>query len=434
MVLLYSQITSPRLQYICSFIFKELMQVDFSITIDKDEFEKYDGVKINYSGIQIPNCKFQIANSKLLFEKNVSEQNINCFEVNRYKAFFKTENSDFPFDVFAASFYLLSRYEEYLPHTKDEYGRYAHTNSLAFKEGFLKLPLINIWVKDFAEKLKSKYPILNIQYPIFNFIPTYDIDIAYSYKHKGFAKNVGGLLKSLFTFDFSHFTERLSVITGKKKDPYDTFGWLDSLHEKYKLKPIYFFLVAEKNIYVDKNILPTTNAMKQLIKQHAAKYPVGIHPSWKSGDDVNLLKKEINYLENISGKKITLCRRHYLRFNLPEDYRKLIDINMLTDYSMAYGTINGFRASVASSFYWYDLQNEEQTALRVFPFCYMEANSFYEQKNSAAEALDEMMYYANICKEVGGTYFTLWHNHMVADDKLYKGWGDVYERFLDKMK
>ena len=84
----------------------------------------------------------------LLFENKITEQSIECFEVNGNKAFFKTEG-DFPFDIFAASFYLFSRYEEYLPHQKDMYGRYAHENSLAFKESFLDQPLINIWLQTF---------------------------------------------------------------------------------------------------------------------------------------------------------------------------------------------------------------------------------------------------------------------------------------------
>ncbi|MEI9957939.1 MAG: hypothetical protein WDM90_16925 [Ferruginibacter sp.] len=185
MVLIYSHTTSPRLQYTCNFIFKELLNLDFSITIDSEEFKNYDGVKINYSNQQIDGGGFKIENCNLLFETAIKEQAIECFVNNNYKAFFKTANSDFAFDIFAATFYLLSRYEEYLPHTKDMYGRYAHENSIAFKEGFLQLPLVNIWVKDFASEIKKKCSIFNAQCSMFKFQSTYDIDMAYKYKHKG---------------------------------------------------------------------------------------------------------------------------------------------------------------------------------------------------------------------------------------------------------
>ena len=40
------------------------------------------------------------------------------------------------------------------------YGRYAHENSLAYKEGFLNQPLINNWLQLFKKKLKKKFPSL----------------------------------------------------------------------------------------------------------------------------------------------------------------------------------------------------------------------------------------------------------------------------------
>ena len=161
MILIYAHTTSPRLQYTCEFIFKELLDVDFAITIDSEEFINYEGAKINYSNSEIQGPEFKIQNHTLLFENNIKPQTVECFLVNDYKAFFKTENSDWPFDIFAAAFFLISRYEEYLPHAKDMYGRYGHENSLAFKEGFLQLPLVNTWVKGFAAALKNKFPALS---------------------------------------------------------------------------------------------------------------------------------------------------------------------------------------------------------------------------------------------------------------------------------
>ena len=72
---------------------------------------------------------------------------------------------------FAASFYLISRYEEYLPHEKDMYGRYAHENSLAYKERFLQLPLINIWHR-IGKIVKQKFATFNSDHASFNFLPT----------------------------------------------------------------------------------------------------------------------------------------------------------------------------------------------------------------------------------------------------------------------
>jgi hypothetical protein len=409
------------------------MGVEFSITNDSSTFSNYEGAKINYSLLQSPDFSFHIPNEKLLFETNIHSQNIDCFEVNGYKAFFKTAHSDFPFDIFAATFYLLTRYEEYLPHAKDMYGRYAHENSLAFKEHFLELPLINIWVEELRKTLTAKYSTFNGNYSTFKFVPTYDIDIAYAYQHKGILKNAGGIVKSLFFFDTNGIRERVNVLLRNKKDPFDTYDNLDALHEQYQLQPIYFFLVAKKNAGYDKNILPRKEAVRTLIDKQVKKYTIGIHPSWQSGDDVDLLKSEKLYLEEACGQRIINTRQHYIRFNLPQGYRKLIDAGLENDYSMGYGSINGFRASVASSFFWYDLEKEEQTNLRIHPFCFMEANSYYEQKISATEAFDELMHYYIICKKINGTLITIWHNHMVGSNSLFKGWGEMYGNFLERV-
>lgn len=429
MCLIFSQIITLRLRYITDFIGKEICGKAFELTTDVETFKNYSGPKINYSNSRISNEELIINNCELLFENTIKEQTISCFELNSFKAFFKTEG-DYPFDIFAASFYLLSRYEEYLPHKKDFYGRYAHKNSFAFKEDFLRLPLVNIWINDFKKVVAEKFPKFTTHHPSFTFIPTYDIDEAYAYKHKGFLRTIGGFTKAKLNFRISEVLERTKVFFGMGKDPYDSFRWMDDLHKQQGLDSVYFFHVAKKRGKYDKNIPPSNQAMQQLIRQHADKYPVGIHPSWKSGDEEGLLEEEIKTLASLTGKKITSSRQHYIRFTLPQTFRKLIDAGITNDYSMGYGSINGFRASVASTFYWYDLEQEKQTGLQLHPFCFMEANSFYEQKYSSQQALDEMNHYYEVIKSVNGTFISIWHNSFLGTDKRFAGWRDIYESFI----
>jgi hypothetical protein len=422
------------LQYICSFIFKEQLGLDFKLTIDSEAFKNHSGAKINYSDSKIIDDEFYIQNHPLLFENDIKTKDVNCFIVNGNKAFFKTADCNFPFDIFAAAFYLLSRYEEYLPHEKDMYDRFAHENSLAFKEGFLNLPLINIWLQDFAESLSKKFPdgslrtIVNFERSTFNFIPTYDIDIAYSYKHKGLLRNTGGFLKS-------PSAERIKVLGGSVKDPFDCYDWLNKLHKQYHLDPIYFFLLAEKNGEYDKNIPPHKDAMWQLVKKHTALYEIGIHPSWQSNTKISLLKNEMEWLAEMSGiKHITISRQHYIKLYMPYTYRTLIEAGIQNEFSMGYGSINGFRASVASPFFWYDLEKDVATSLRIHPFCFMDANSFYEQKQNAEQSFKELTHYYTVCKNVNGTLITIWHNNFLGSSAAFKGWKEMYERFIAQVQ
>lgn len=432
MVLIYAHKTSARLQYTAAFIFKEVLRIPYSITEYQQGYEQSTSIKINYTGERILEDELIIPNYGLLHQAGIRKQAIEVFEMNGFPAFFKSTSDEdgFPFDIFSGIFYLISRYEEYLPYKADKYGRYSYGNSLAFQENFLHLPLVNIWLNYFAEYLKIRFPVFESNLPQFRFIPTYDVDRAYSWLQNGFLKNAAGTFQLLFTFRLRHFRSRMKVLTGRQKDPFDNFDWLNRLHGQYGLHPVYFFLVPNKNNSYDQSVSPANEKMQALIINTAKKYPVGLHPSWQSGDDYTLLGEEKKTLEKISGEPIEKSRQHYLRFSLPEGYRKLADAGITEDYSMGYGSINGFRASVAASFYWYDIEKEMQTKLKIFPFCYMDSAAL-NLELSADEAYDELMEFYTICQDVQGTFITISHNHLLGNDN--PAWRSLYEKFLAKM-
>lgn len=180
MLLVYCQALTPRLQYIVNFFSAALFDTQIQITTDKEEYRQASIPKLNYSEEEICEGELMIRPVSLLFETGIRFREICCFEINYHKAFFQT-GGDLHFDLFAASFYLLSRYEEYLPHEKDEYGRYAHTQSLAYREGFLHKPLVDIWVQEFKKTLQRRFPGMVFKNRGFVNMLTYDIDMAYSY-------------------------------------------------------------------------------------------------------------------------------------------------------------------------------------------------------------------------------------------------------------
>jgi len=429
-LLLYTEQNSPRLQYTTNFI-QSIIGESIAITTDKELFTKTEGVKICYSKEAIRNKSYHIQPQGLLFQKSIEPIDIEVTTCREQICFFASQNDSHGFDVLSAIFYLITRYEEYLPHEKDSYGRYAHTNSLAYQHQFLHLPLVNIWLNDFAKQLQSQFSPFTFHFSPFTFTPTYDIDIAYAHQHQSVIKNVGGFFKDLMRGDLEKVTERANVYSGTTKDPFDTYEWLDKLHSKHDLQPIYFFLLAAKRSIYDKNIPPTAKGMQQLIQQHHSKYTIGIHPSWQSGDNHNCLLQENQMLEQITQVTCTKSRQHYIRLSLPETYRRLINIGITDDYSMGYGSINGFRASVASPFFWFDLESNEPTNLCIHPFCWMDANSYFEQQLSADEALLELRDYYNVVKQVSGNCSIILHNSFLTEQPQWLPWRKMYEHFLE---
>jgi len=445
-IILYSPVITPRLQYVCGFIGQQLTGSAILVTDKKEEWLAAEGTRINYSDEPLQANEYRVQPHGLLSQTGIQPQVVDCFTAADTIAFFATAG-DHPFDLFAATFYLLSRYEEYLPHQKDSYGRYAYENSLAWKEGFLAKPIINYWLKGFKNALadyqiqntkiqltNTKRQTPNSQFPTprFTLVPTYDIDIAWSYRQKGFWRNWGGWFRDVLKGNWWAVRTRIRVLRGKEQDPFDSYGWMNQLHEKHQLKPYYFFPLAFKTATYDKNIHPGNKALQSLIRDQHIRYPVGIHPSWQSGDDRLKLKKEIEALAAITGHPVTASRQHYIRFTLPQTFRILLEEGIRFDFSMGYGSINGFRASVASPFYWYDLEKEQQTELLLFPFCYMDANSFYEQQDDPAKALAEMKRLLSEVKKVNGTFIMIWHNTFLGTDPLYKGWREMYRQFIEE--
>ena len=425
MILIYSHKLTNRLRYIFKTLFTDLLKTEINFTNNIAQFEKSDYIKINYSPSKL-NCGIFFQSTTVLFETGIKEQEINLFEYEKNKCFYNVgKDSEFPFDPFAASFYLISRYEEYLPHIKDNHERFLASESLAFQNNFLEIPLVNIWLNQIAKRIES---LSNLNFPVrkFEFISTLDIDNAYAYKHKGFIRTLGGLAKSLQSGNFS---KRLKVLFGKDQDPYDTFDYQLEIHKKYKVSPIYFFLLGDYGLN-DKNIPAKNKIFQSLIKSIADYSEVGIHPSYTSNKNTETLITEIKRLQTITHRNTTKSRQHFLKLNLPNTYRNLIDNDIQKDYTMGYAEHPGFRSSICSPYYFYDLDIEVETKLQILPFTTMEATYQYYKKSTPEEASQHISELMKTVKSVNGTFISVWHNESLCEEGIWKGWKNIYEKML----
>lgn len=433
MLLVFAESDSPRLRYILQVLLGELSDIRYTLTSDQSVYAAWDGPRLNYSRIRISREEVFVPPAGLLFATGTAPVDVRVEPGQDYPYFFATVDGDLPFDLFSASFYLLSRYEEYHQSAVDAWGRFDHRKSLAAREGFLRRPLVNEWMKAFRFILRGKFPAMVCREPVFRFVPTYDIDIAYAYLHRKGLRRIGGWVKDILRGNAARLAQRVRVSLGREADPYDVYEWLDALHMRYGLRPVYFFLAAAKHEGPDRNIDPRLKAFRDLVRYHAAGYATGLHPSWKSGDHQELLAAELQTMEAITGISVTRSRHHYIRVRIPETYRLLEEVGIRDDYSMGYATANGFRASVASAYTWYDLERERMTGLRVHPFCFMDANAIFEEKLSPSRAFEQLKGLHDRVKSCGGILYTVFHNNFLGSYPDYKGWREVYEVFLEEV-
>ena len=306
-IIVYTTNLTNRVKYAFSLVIKNVLGHKPVFVTSVEELHSSQFPKINYSENIFENA-LNIVPHSLLFENGIQKQNIQVEKINNIFFFFRTSgNNAFPHDIFAAAFYLATRYEEYLPHLKDKMGRFCITNSLAFKENFLDEPVINQWAEKLLFFLNENQQIKIHDNRIFSFLPTIDIDNPWAYLHKGRFRSIAGAVRDLLRGKTKLVALRKKVLAGKEKDPYDTFSVLKEIHEKFSLKPVYFFLVGKYNKY-GKNPSAKKKPYRKLIKSIAENNITGIHPSFPSNIYFKELGNEITVLKKTTKKKITKSR------------------------------------------------------------------------------------------------------------------------------
>lgn len=428
-MLVYTREITPRLEYIFEFIIKENFRLDLQITSEIEQFETSAQPKINYSD-RFFNNSFRIKPANLLFEKEISEQDLYFPVWKDTKVMYLTDPlSDIPFDPFAASFFMLSRYEEYLNAERDLHGRFDVYGSIGYKNDFLHFPVVDIWIIELKKCLIRRFPHLQINQKPYECMHTIDVDEPFAFKCKGLVRTIGGMLQSNTRKIKGENLLRLKVLIGENKDPYDTFNLLQKWHKDVKSKPVFFFQVGKAGKY-DKNPPGTARTYVKLIKEIAGAYAFGIHPSYRSNSEPDELEKEIMVLQKAACQPIIRSRQHYLKLQIPHTYRNHIRLGIKEDYTMGYAAETGFRAGTSHSFFFYDLLSEEKTDLRIYPFSVMDGTLKEYLRMDQQEAIERIKQIVDLTRLVNGTFTSLWHNSSLSDWGPWKGWRNVYREML----
>ena len=428
---------SPRLLYILNEILLKRLQITYTVTDNYDYFMRSHMPKINYSSSYIPDC-VNIPAHTLLYQENIPKIEIEVTPNEKFEFTFFNIPFDFskfveapkqqiPFDIFSASFYLLSRYEEYIAPKFDTHQRFKAKESLAYKHHFLQLPLVDIWAMELGNIIQKQYPEINYTLSEYHEIHSFDIDFAYKYKglskFRFYKKALGNVLRF-------NFTELIKMFDQSLTDEYDTYDFIFQELEKQKASSIFFFLVAEKTGQHDKNLLPTSPDYQQLIKHINSKFPIGVHPSYHASAINSTLQNETNVLSKISNQPIENSRFHFLKFKLPNSYNYLIETNILYDYTMAYANKIGFRASSCKGFNFYNLAENKATLLNVFSPCVMDVTLKNFEAYTPNEAIITIEKMKQAVKNVNGTFISIWHNSNLSNSAEWKDWKAVWLKMI----
>lgn len=431
-VLLFSSASGSRMVYTLELVFRRILGCSYVLTQDFVFFREAEGIKIYYGNDLFPSDALVVPASGLLEETGIRAIDPTVFQHLGLPCFFGVshDRADLPFDLFSLCFYLVSRYEEYLPFVPDVHGRFPSTASLAARENFLELPLADLWVLRLAGLLKEKFPDFRYDPEPFSFLPTIDIDMVWAYLAKPLWKQFAGLASDLYRRNLRRMATRLSVWTGKQTDPFDTCHRMLSLHRAYGLEEICFLLFSRSGSRKDPNTHPSHPKFSAFIQNIADRTCTGIHPSYRSMEKPDLIATEKQALETVCGNSITKSRQHFIRFRCPATLRELIRAGIREDYSMGYPDATGFRAGICRPFHWFDLERNEATELVLYPFQIMDVTLKQYLGLNPDQAKLKISALVSRTRDVGGLFVSIWHNSSFAKEWGWEGWEAVYEHLL----
>jgi hypothetical protein len=380
-------------------IFERILNTAVTFTTNIDDFLASAEPKMAYSPEKII-TPIWAETTALLFEDTIVKQAIITEKWEDDTLFFSTRNGNFPIDIPAVIFFLISRYEEYYEdNILDEHGRFQCKNGVAYQLGWHQKLMAHRLALALAKEIQAHYPQFTYALPQYEEFSTHDIDIAFQYKGKPWWRQCAAFAKAILQLRFTHAHNYLKTALGKEVvDPFDNFEPETGQH-----KPIYFILTAPFGKY-DKNISPHSKSFKELVNKLKEYAEIGIHPSYHSSTKTFLKEKEKKQLENIAQLKITKSRQHFLRFRFPDTFQALIRAGITDDYSLGWHDEAGFRASIALPYPFFDLKKNEETTLILHPLAFMDCVFGKEKEQNIIHELQKEV------KTYGGALILLTHN------------------------
>ncbi len=426
MLLIYTHKISSRFRYTMKHIFTRILGIEIIFTTKVEDFIKHNGPKITYTRQPLQN-EFFIRSNDLLFQVGVNDISLTVESWDGVPCFFRTgERSNLPFDIFAASFYLLSRYEEYQPHVKDQHGRFPPTESVAYRHNFLRSPVVDIWAYKMLELLKERFPAIEEAKRKYEYTSIIDVTTSHEYAHRGLLRSLAGTVLDLSRFRFRRISQRLAVLLRIKEDPFNNFGKLINLHQNTGIKSMFFFQFADYSTY-DKNVSTENNRFRYLIKWVADYSTVSLAASYSSFRDNELLKNEKTRLAEVIHRPVNNSRMRYNRVDVPGTYQNLVEAEFTDDFTMGYTHEIGFRAGTCTPFYFYDMAMEEQQPIRVHPFA-IHDYALVDLKSEEVMLREINSIYSAI-KNVNGHLITVFSNELLGSNQKVN-WIELYSNLI----
>jgi len=230
---------------------------------------------------------------------------------------------------------------------------------------------------------------------------------------------------------FSGSLLRTKVLAGGTADPFDHYEPLVGIARSGKVDRVIAFLLMRGGGRFDHASDHQYPLLRQRINELQQACTIGIHPSYESSQDVNILEEDIARLGKITAGPLKVSRQHFLRWHFPNTLRELIEVGVNEDHTLGFSDRPGFRAGTCTPFPWYDLAREEETTLMLWPFATMDSALHDRMGMGPEDAARTMMAVSDAVRAVKGTYVTVWHDRFLSGHDTWRGWPEALHTVVE---
>lgn len=328
-------------------------------------------------------------------------------------------------DILAASFFMLSRWEEMVIPERDKHERFPASASVACKQSLLDRPVVDEYALILRTWLRKLVPNWQPKKKDFNIKLTHDIDhirqfypikIALKVFRRGFSDP-----KSLLNFLFPS-TDPFLIGLYRLADLAERYGYTNTA---------FYFLVDQPLLYGSHFNIFSRISKRCIADLQQRGFEIGFHSGYNTLFDFSRFRAEKELLDEILGEAYYGGRQHYLRFRVPETWRYWEKAGLLYDTSMGYAEREGFRCGTCHAFAPFDIEQDRELDLQEYPLIVMDGTLIIYRAYTPEEGLERTLLLANRCKRVEGTFTLLWHN--VTFSKEGEAWEETYEKILKSL-
>jgi hypothetical protein len=338
-------------------------------------------------------------------------------------------------DIFASSFFMLTRWEEYVNKVRDKHDRFPAYASLAYKNEFLERPVVNEYVEMLWQMLLTLGIHNKRKTTKFKMFVTHDVDHIYRYRSwiSGFGEIVGDFMsRKKPILGFKNLNSKIKHhIIPRVKNPYDTFDYLMHISEKNDTKSHFMFMSNGSSTTYDNRYSINDVNVKRIVNGILSRgHLIGLHSSYNSYNDVEQFLREKTEIERIARQSIVFGRQHYLRFEVPTTWEIWEESGMAWDSTLGYSDAPGFRCGTCFEYSIFNFLTRKKLNLKEKPLIAMDqhlrvSHSFMSPKTM--ESKIGMLF--ERCKRYGGNFMFLWHNSSL-NTPYWKPYVGVYENIV----